>query len=157
MCDPKYFFIGILKNENWKCYPLLDILPGFKIGNRSDHKWLGEFARTGNMGTLGLFVRGHFPQCARCIEEEIVKRCPHCARPHDPKKCPAKRWICYVCSKTGHTSRVCPNVYKWVLVNFKEHDVNMNLFNICLSVYIIEHVCPLELISKFSLLIQKYV
>lgn len=33
--------------------------------------------------------------------------CPHCARRHDPAKCPAKNWQCLVCKKTGNTSRVC--------------------------------------------------
>lgn len=35
------------------------------------------------------------------------KKCPHCARKHNPDNCPAKAWQCFICQKLGHTSKVC--------------------------------------------------
>ena len=35
--------------------------------------------------------------------------CHRCGRRHDVKTCPAINWECFVCNKTGHTSRCCPS------------------------------------------------
>lgn len=36
---------------------------------------------------------------------ELCRRCG--MRYHDPEQCPAKKWNCHTCGKTGHTSKVC--------------------------------------------------
>uniref|UniRef100_A0A1B0CQW9 CCHC-type domain-containing protein n=1 Tax=Lutzomyia longipalpis TaxID=7200 RepID=A0A1B0CQW9_LUTLO len=36
------------------------------------------------------------------------KKCRRCGKFfHDPEKCPAKQWKCFICQKEGHTSLVC--------------------------------------------------
>lgn len=40
----------------------------------------------------------------------VIQPCKYCGKVseyHKSEKCPAKEWMCFVCNKKGHTSRVC--------------------------------------------------
>ncbi|KAJ6645863.1 hypothetical protein Bhyg_01072, partial [Pseudolycoriella hygida] len=53
--------------------------------------------------------RGRSKSRGREVKDSVDKECRRCGRLHNPNTCPAVNWKCFVCQKTGHTSKMCYN------------------------------------------------
>ncbi|KAJ6647087.1 hypothetical protein Bhyg_02307 [Pseudolycoriella hygida] len=53
--------------------------------------------------------RGRSKSRSREVKDSVDKECRRCGRLHNPNTCPAVNWKCFVCQKTGHTSKMCYN------------------------------------------------
>lgn len=62
-----------------------------------------NFVKKGNNNHKSKFNRQY------SYKQNVKSGCNRCGREsHSLKGCPATNWKCYICNKTGHTSRVCP-------------------------------------------------
>ncbi|KAJ6642265.1 hypothetical protein Bhyg_07212, partial [Pseudolycoriella hygida] len=53
--------------------------------------------------------KGRSKSRGREVKDSVDKECRRCGRLHNPNTCPAVNWKCFVCQKTGHTSKMCYN------------------------------------------------
>ncbi|KAJ6647840.1 hypothetical protein Bhyg_03063, partial [Pseudolycoriella hygida] len=73
--------------------------------------------------------RGRSKSRGREVKDSVDKECRRCGRLHNPNTCPAVNWKCFVCQKTGHTSKMCYN---------KESKVDKTLGNELIGINVVK-------------------
>lgn len=81
--------------------------------------------------------------------------CRRCGRKHNPKTCPAVNWKCFVCNKTGHTSKMC--FHKEQNYNRNQRSKSSHIRSFTIDEELEEEVANINMVSRKKFKSERFV